>query len=275
MKKENTEYETINLMDYDTVPEDAACLIIHGATGDFSADDTDKVIQYLDQGGKVILVTGIADGATPNLDALCDYMGLQVAEGLVVEQDEANYYRNPYYLLPAMSSSIYTTGLYGQYYVFAPFGQGILIENEDREDIAYNKFLTTSDRAFAKADISNLESYDKSEGDTDGPFAIGVAAVKTLEDDTEATMVVYGCEQIFTDNANVMVSGANQMMFINTVGAFAEHEVSVSIPAKSYEVSYLMIPQNRAVLLGVSLIVVIPVGCLTAGFVIWFRRRRR
>lgn len=275
LKKENTEYETINLMDYDTVPEDAACLVIHGATGDFSADDTEKVIQYLDNGGNVILVTGIVDGETPNLDALCDYMGLQVAEGLVVEQNEANYYRNPYYLLPTVGYGTYTAGLYGQYYVFAPFGQGILIENEDREDISYNKFLTTSDSAFAKADLSNLENYDKSEGDTEGPFALGVSAVKTLEDGTEATMVVYGCEQIFTDNANVMVSGANQIMFTNTIGAFAEHEVSVSIPAKSYEVSYLMIPQNRAVLLGVMLTVVIPFGCLAAGFVIWFRRRRR
>ena len=275
LKKENTEYESINLMDYDAVPEDAACLVIHGATGDFSADDTEKVIQYLDKGGNVILVTGIAEAGTPNLDALCDYMGLQVAEGLVVEQNEANYYRNPYYLLPTVGYSTYTTGLYGQYYVFVPFGQGILIENEDREDISYDKFLTTSDSAFAKADLSNLENYDKGEGDTDGPFALGVSAVKTLEDGTEATMVVYGCEQIFTDNANVMVSGANQVMFINTIGTFAEHEVSVSIPAKSYEVSYLMVPQGRAVLLGVLLTVVIPFGCLAAGFVIWFRRRRR
>ena len=275
LKKENTEYESINLMDHDTIPEDAACLVINGATGDFSADDTEKVVRYLDRGGNVILVTGITDVETPNLDSLCGYMGLRVAEGLVVEQDEANYYRNPYYLLPTMGSSTFTAGLYGQYYVFVPFGQGILIEDEDREDISYNKFLSTSDSAFAKLDTSNLENYEKSEGDTDGPFAIGVSAVKTLEDGTEATMVVYGCEQIFSDEANMMVSGANQVMFTNTVGTFADHEVSVSIPAKNYEVSYLMIPQGRAVLLGVLLTVVMPFGCLAAGFVIWFRRRRR
>lgn len=274
LKKENTEYESINLMDYDVVPEDAACMIIHGATGDFSADDTEKVIQYLDRGGNVILVTGIADTETPNLDALCAYMGLQVADGLVVEQEEANYYRNPYYLLPTVGSGTYTAGLYGQYYVFVPFGQGILIEDEDREDISYQKFLTTSDSAFAKSDISNLDNYEKAQGDADGPFAIGVAAVKTLEDGTEASMVVYGCEQIFTDTANAMVSGANQLLFTNTVSSFAKHEASISIPAKSYEVSYLMIPQNRAVLLGVLLTVVLPLGCLAAGLAIWFRRRR-
>lgn len=274
LKKENTEYESINLMDYDAVPEDAACLIIHGATSDFSPDDTEKVIQYLEGGGNVILVTALVEAGTPNLDALCAHMGLETAEGYVVEPDAENYYRNPYYLLPNISYSSYTAGLAGQYYVFAPFAQGIRIEDEEREDISYTRFLTTSDSAFAKADISNLESYEKSEGDTEGPFALGVSAVKTLEEDREATMVVYGCQQIFSEEANVMVSGANQMMFTNTIGTFAKHEVSISIPAKSYEVSYLMIPQSRAVLLGAVLTVLLPLGCLAAGFLIWFRRRK-
>ena len=222
----------------------------------------------------MILVTGIAEGETPNLDALCGYMGLEMAEGLVVEQDQSNYYRNPYYLLPNMSYSSYTAGLSGQCYVFAPFAQGILIQDESREDIAYTQFLTTSDSAFAKADLSNLENYEKGESDREGPFALGVSAVKTLEDGGEATLVMYGCEQIFSDEANVMVSGANQVMFTNTISAFAKHEVSISIPAKSYAVSYLMVPQSRVVLLGVLLTVVLPLGCLAAGFVIWFRRRK-
>ena len=274
LKKENTEYESINLMDYETVPEDAACLMIHGATGDFSEDDTEKVIQYLERGGNVVLVAGITEGETPNLDALCAYMGLQAAQGLVVEQDQNNYYRNPYYLLPNISYSSFTSGLSGQYYVFVPFSRGVRIQDESREDISYTKFLTTSDSAFAKGDLTNLEDYEKSEGDTEGPFVLGVSAVKTLEDGREATLVMFGSEQIFSEEANVMVGGANQILFTNTIGTFAKHEVSVSIPAKSYHVSYLMIPQSRAVLFGVLLTVVIPLGCLAAGFLIWFGRRK-
>ena len=76
------------------------------------------------------------------------------------------------------------------------------------------------------------------------PFGVGVEAVKALEEG-EATMVVYSCDQLFTDDANVMVSGANQMMFVNTVGGFVDHEVSVSIPVKSYQVSYLTVESVR------------------------------
>lgn len=274
LTKENVEYETINLMDYDTVPEDTACLIINGPQSDLSADDADKVISYLESGGKVILITGYTGSEMPNRDALLEYMGMSVADGLVVEQDQNYYYRSPYYLLPDVSADTYTSGIYGNYYIFAPYSQGILIADEEAEGMTYTTFLSTSESAYSKVDITNMENFEKSEGDIDGPFGVGVEAVKALEEG-EATMAVYSCDQLFTDDANVMVSGANQMMFVNTVGGFVDHEVSVSIPVKSYQVSYLTVNQSDAVLIGLVTTIVLPVGCLAAGFVIWFRRRKR
>lgn len=274
LKKQNVDYETINLMDYDSLPEDAAGLIINAAATDFSADDRDKVLAYLERGGNVVLITGITDEATPNLDAILDYMGLNRTEGLVVEQNAENYYRSPYFLLPKQSYSTYTSGLYGQYYIFAPYVQGITIQDEAAEDMTYTTFLSTSDDAFSKVGEINLQNFDKAEGDIDGSFAIGISAVKTIDENTEATLVVYGCEQLFTDEANEMVSGANQVLFTNTVGSFVDAEVNVSIPVKNYEISYLTVPQFRAVLVGLLTVIILPVGCLAAGFIVWFRRRR-
>lgn len=274
MDKENVDYETINLMDYDAVPEDAACLVINAAVKDFSVDDKDKVIDYLDQGGKVVLVTGYSQEETPNLDELLAYMGLQMAEGLVIEQNTDNYYQNPYYLLPAQTSHSYLSGLYGKYYVFAPFSQGIIITDEEAEGISYSTFLSTSDSAFSKVGTGDMEDYGKEEGDIDGPFAIGLEASKTLEEG-EAAMMVYGCEQIFTDNVNLMVSGANLQMFINTISGFVEHEITVSVPVKNYEVSNIVMSGTDIIFWSVLSTVVLPLGCLIIGFVIWFGRRRR
>lgn len=275
LDKENMEYETISLLNYDEIPEDASCLLINGAVNDISADDKDKVTAYLEKGGRVVLIAAYTDEETPNLDALLSYMGMSIAEGMVVEQDANQYYRNPYYLLPSMSYNDYTNGLYGQkYYIFAPFAQGIVIENEDAEGMSYETILSTSDTAFSKVNLTNLETYAKEEGDIDGPFAVGVEAIKALEDGN-ATMVVYGSEQMFTDDANSMVGGANLVLFTNTISQFADHEVSVSIPVKNYEVSTLTIAQSQAVFLSVLVTVILPVGFLILGFVIWFRRRKR
>jgi ABC-2 type transport system permease protein len=273
--KENVDYATINLMDYDEVPEDASCLMINSPVSDFSSDDKDKIISYLEQGGNVILVTAYTDVDMPNFDALLDYMGLRQATGLVVEQNANNYYYTPYYILPTLSTGTYTSGLYGKYYVFAPYSQGIVVEDEDAEDMTYKTFLSTSDDAFAKADVNDLSDFDKSEEDEEGPFALGISAVKAIDDETDATMIVYSSQYLFTDDANSMVSGANLTLFTNTVSNFADHEVTVSVPVKDYEISYLTVTQAKVVLIGVITTLIIPVGCLVLGFVIWFRRRKR
>ncbi len=275
LSKENVEYETINLMNYDGVPEDAACLLINSATSDFSEDDKNKVIAYLENGGKVILVTAYTgDVETPNLDGILTYMGMQIADGLLVDANPENYYSSPYYLLPGTTSTTYTSGIYGSYYIFAPYSQGIIIDNEEAEDMAYKTFLSTSDDAYSKISLVNMEDYEKEEGDIDGPFGIGVEAVKTLEEG-EATLVVYSCEQLFTDSASAMVSGANLMLFTNTVSGFVSHETSVSVPVKAYEVSMLTVSQSDIVLWAPLVTIILPVGFLVAGFVIWFKRRKR
>ena len=279
LNKENVDYETVNLMDLDAIPDDAACLFINGATSDFSSDDKDKVIDYLDNGGKVILVTGYTDEETPNIDAILSYMNLSIAKGLVVENDSNGYYRSPYYILPTQSSDSYTSGTYGKY-LFLPYSQGIIVPEEVSTDetatgeITYDVFLSTSDSSFAKQDVNNTQDFSQSENDMNGPFALGVEAVKTL-DDGDATLVVYGCEQLFTDDADSVVSGANLTLFTNTFSGMTDHETSVSIPVKSYEVSNLLVDSAQILLLGLLVTVILPVGSMIAGFVIWFRRRKK
>ena len=275
LDKENVEYETINLMDYDTIPEDAACILINGAVTDFSTDDKDKVLAYLDRGGKVVLVLSYAEEELVNVEAIAAYMGLSIADGMVVEQNQENYYRSPYYILPTQTSSTYTAGTYNNAYIFAPYVKGITIDNEEAEGMSYNTFLSTSDSAFSKTSaIENLEDYSKGENDIEGPFAVGVEATKSL-DEGEALMVVYGSEQIFTDEASAMVSGANLTLFTNTISGFVDHESSVSIPAKSYEISALTINQMNVMLISLLTTILLPIGCMVTGFVIWFRRRKR
>lgn len=274
LEKENVEYASINLMDYEAVPEDAACLMINAPARDFNSDDKDKIITYLENGGNVILVTGMSDQEMTNFNEILNYMGMSVADGLVVDPNSDNYYQSPFFLLPDVAADTYTSGIYGNYYIFAPYAQGIVIENEEAEGMSYSSFLNTSDSAYSKVNLTNTADYEKGENDIDGPFSIGVEAVKEVENG-EAVMVVFSCEQLFTDNANMMVSGANQMLFTNTVSGFSNHDSSVSIPVKSYEVSNITLTQSNIVMIGVITTVVLPLGSLLVGFLIWFGRRKR
>lgn len=272
LDKENVEYENINLMNYDEIPSDAACLVINAPGSDFSEDDKNKVLAYLEKGGKVIANTYYGTVAIPNFEAVLEYMGIQVADGLVVETNRDYYYQSPFYLLPDMEST-YTSNINGFYYVFTPFARGLLYD-EAAEGYTYTPILTTSEDAYVETDPENATDIVMGEDDLEGPHTVGVEAVKTLEAG-QATMVVYGSGELFTDAANQMVSGANQLLFTNTISNFVKQEVSVSIPVKSYEVSTLILTQGNILVLALVSTVVLPLVCLVAGFVIWFRRRRK
>ena len=271
--KENVELETINLLQYDSVPEDASCVLINAPIYDFSSDDADKLIAYLDQGGRVIFITAYAEQQIPNQEKVLAHMGMSLAAGLVAEGDANYYYRSPFYLFPQVAYSDYTDGISGSFYIFSPYTKGIILD-ETREDITFDTFLSTSQAAYSKVDIANVQDATMTEEDIAGPFGVGVEAVKTV-DAGEATLIVVSGEQIFTESASQMVSGANLTLFTNLISQFADHEVSVSIPVKSYEVSYLTVTRTIGLASVAVTVVILPVGCLAAGFVIWFRRRKR
>lgn len=275
LKKENVDYEKINLINYDEVPLDAACVFINAATSDISSDDADKLINYLDNNGSIILVNAWTGEDMPNIATVLDYMGMHVEEGVVVEGDSSRFYRSQYYLLPNVEDCSYTTGIGDSLYVFAPFGQGIVINDRNAEQMKYVPILTTSDQSYSKLNVSTIDNADKEEGDIDGPFNLAVAATKTNDEGEKATLVVYSSAQIFTDSCNQMVSGTNLTLFNNTISGFANHEVSVSIPVKSYEVSSLTVPRSKSVWIGIMTTIIMPVAMLVIGFVIWFKRRKR
>lgn len=271
--KENVDSEELRLMDVDAIPEDAACVIMNNPTTDLSKDDLEILLSYLEQGGNIFADCGYVTENTPNLDALFETMGLRIEKGLVVEQDTSAYYRNPFYLLPNIYPGDYSSGIYNKYYILAPFSQGIVTDTE-KEDVEYESILKTSDKAYVKKDVENADSYEMTSEDVAGPFYVGVRATKETESGT-ATMVLFGCSQLFTQEASSLVSGANQLLFTNVVSSFANHEVSIAVPTKSFDISYLTINQKFAIIMGTILVIGIPVCLLIWGFVVWFRRRKR
>lgn len=64
-----------------------------------------------------------------------------------------------------------------------------------------------------------MTTYDKEEGDTDGPFDVAAATSKG-----EAHMVWFASAQFATDNVNAMVSGANADLLVNAINWMAQQE---------------------------------------------------
>lgn len=272
IEKSNIEYETINLLQFDAVPEDAECIVINAPTSDLSEDDTEKVLTYLQGGGNALLISTWTENDMTNFGRILDYYEISLADGLILEGNQDSYYQSPFYLLPVVEDDAVTDSI-GNSFIFFPFAQGMLYPEETEEGLELYPLLTTSGEAYARADLTNANDYTRKENDLSGPFSLGIRAVKTTGE-KESTALIYSSENLFTDAADTMVSGANRQLFAGTLSALAEETEGIAIPSKSYDTGYLTIPQSNVVLIGTLITIVLPFGILIAGFIIWFRRRK-
>lgn len=275
LAKQNAALQSINLLTQESVPEDAQGMLILAPTSDISADDAEKLIAYLDKGGKILMTTSYMEDFAadmPNLQKVLDYFGLSIENGLVMEGDTSMYYQQPTYLLPEVAYDTLTNRVAGQKYIFMPYAQGI--RAEEKEDVSVTSLLTTSASSYAKTNMNQAQTYEKEDGDVQGPFDVGVHAEKTLEEGT-AQLTLFASENLFTDSANTMVADANLTLFTNTVASMSDNEISVSVPVKSYESSIITVNDSTAFSLGSLFMLILPLGLLIAGIFVWMGRRKR
>lgn len=272
LAKENIETASINLLQHDSIPEDARAIMILSPLSDFSKDDADKVINYLKQGGKAFITTGVTDKDMTNFKSILEFYHISLQDGMVAENDSNHYYNNPFYLFPDVAYDTITEEIYGKKLIFAPYAQAML--TTESEDVSYTELLTTTENAYNKADLTNMQDFTKEEGDISGPFQIGVIATKQLENQASVA-AVFSSEAMFSQNANSYTADANLQLFTNTWSSMVEHESPVSIPVKNLENSNLTVTQGSFIWISLFTVILIPVALLITGIVIWTKRRRR
>lgn len=92
LQKANIDTQTVNLMDYDAVPEDAMAVFVNAPTEDLSSDDAQKILNYLNNGGDIFINTAYTGKDMPNLNKLLDFYGV-ITEAAVEDttEDTAEY----------------------------------------------------------------------------------------------------------------------------------------------------------------------------------------
>ena len=274
IEKENIELKSLSLLTEEAVPEDAKAVIIYGSISDISEDEKNKLEAYMEQGGQIVMLLGYTDKDTPNLDSLLGDYGITLADGLVLEGDSQHHLPNhPYYLLPDIQSSAYTSDVSSRYVLLA-FAQGMTEAADISEDLTYESLLTTSAKSYSKTNLES-ENLDQEAADITGPFDLGVVVTKTIDENVEAKLIVFSSETLLDEQVDSMVSGGNSTLFLNVMSQLVDHESTVSIEPKSMSTEYLTVPSGSAIFWGILTIILIPLLLLAIGGIIWFGRRKR
>ena len=268
---DNMETESLSLLTLESIPEDAAVIIIHAPSTDINEEEANLLIDWLQKGGCVALTTGYFNTADmPNLLKVTAAMGLTAADGIIVEGDSNMHYpRYPHYLLPSIESHTITDALIdGRYYTFLPIAQGIVETGSSEAAVTW--LLSTSDSAYAKVAGYSMTTTEKEEGDTDGPFYVGAIA-----EQGEGKLLWIACGDFLESSVDQVVSGGNSNLYLNALSYMTEREESISIRSKSMDAETLTVPAAASNLWSILLIGVVPLTLSAVGIIIRIRRKRR
>lgn len=276
LEKANITLDSLELLKQDAVPSDAQAIIINAPTSDFNADDAQKVIDYLQNGGKAMIAGNYGYQDLTNFNSILAAYNVSFVDGVVGENDSNYYYNNnPFYLLPKVDSSDYTSSVANSY-IFAPVSEGISYP-DSTDDVTYTPLLETTDSAVSKTSTDEITTAAFEDGDVQGPFAVALAIEQTVDDDKQTQIAVLGSALFLSDECDQVVSGNNSAMFtgmISNMVGDTELKAGV-IPEKEYTLSNLTVATLSAVALGLCIAIFIPIILIVCGIVIWAVRRKK
>lgn len=272
IEKENIQLDQLSLLNVDSVPEDADGIMIYGSSSDISEAEKEILSSYTKNGGKLFVAAGpVKEGSLVNLHGLIEEYGVTAEEGVVVEGDREHYaLQTPYALLPEMESSSITDPLIEEhYYPILPLVEGLKVDETEAAG-RVTTLLSTTAEAFSKTAGYNLSTYEKEEGDIDGPFAAAVS----IACENDGQILWFGSSDFLEDMYNALSSGANNNLGMNAISSMIGQSEAMAIRSKSLNYNYLTISDSTSAMLQAMMIGIFPLIYLGIGICVVMRRRR-
>jgi len=274
LKGQGYEIKTLNLAQTrSSIPKDANVIIIAGAVRPLLPAEIKAVKDYLDQGGKLLLMQ--APRTTLGLEGILKTWGVELDNRLVV--DASGFGTNIGY---GPATVIITD--YGNHPITVNFGGGIslypmtrAISTTKKDNIQAIALLITDDRTWAESNLSSLEAEYNPKQDIKGPLDIGVALKRTQSQGNktiESRVVVFG-------NATFATNGwfeqqLNGDVFTNSVGWLAKEELqTLTIGPKEPKNRRLYLDSRQVQLIFWLALGVVPFLGFSSAAVVWFIRR--
>jgi ABC-type uncharacterized transport system involved in gliding motility auxiliary subunit len=282
LRDENYELDKLFLLREGEVPKDCDVLIVAGPENEPEPHEIAAMNDYLHKGGKILALVDPRPAAS--LEDLFSKWSIEVGDDVVVDVSPAGRLFGANEFMP-MSMS------YGSHPITEGFNVATLFAQcrsvEAMEDSVFPELrpvvlLESTEQSWAeKGELSGTIKFD-ADVDVRGPVPLGVAlsepssqpAGEAQEADTlakETRIVVLG-DSDFASNSYFGFSG-NKDFFLNIVNWLGEQEELISIRPKAPEDRRVSLTRAQSRFLFYLLVVVLPLGALVSGGIVWWRRR--
>lgn len=257
------------------VPSNGAMLVIASPQVDISEIEVAKIKDYVEKGGNLLWL--LDDENLRGLEPLAEYLGLQITRGVVIDLSSSQYGADP---KVAFANTYGEHAITKNFMLRTLFPEARMIDATDSfeygwkvsrlVEVAPNGWLETG-----KVDANTKVTFD-SKTDIPGPINIAVALEREYGKKGQRVVVIGNGNFL----ANTFVGNGGNLDFgINVVNWLAGDDDLITIlpkPLKDVNVVIPSDPWNRflTMLIFFGFRLVLPIGLLVAGVLIWWKRRK-
>ena len=287
LKEESNEVKYLDILSTGSVPEDCDCLIITTLSKDLSELERDKILEYINNGGKILMLTSqnIIDVDTPNFDKILETYGISIEYGAIFEQDTSKMLQNaPEFVITDVNASFMSKIDMNMKICLVDAGKIQFADEEKLNELGveHEDIAKTGEKSFTRTNF-DISSYTRTEKDGEEEASIvGALVTKSISDDIKSELIIYSNE-ILASDMQVPVSGQyymyaldlhnNKDVILNSISHLTERTDTITIRKTSETEKYTVTEQEDAIIK--TIIFLLPVLIIGAGIIVWKVRRRK
>ncbi len=296
IEKENHKVRELLLVNEESVPEDAAILVVAGAKTDFLPTELKKIDSYVKSGGNLLFL--LDPGKTPQISSYLKSHGFEIGNDVIIDKQSQMIGAN--YLTPVVMeySQKHIIGQGFDFVTFFPVARSVNVE-EDPTKGRFNLAKTGSNSwAKSKGRLDEDEIKFDPVNDQRGPINLVSVVVVKAEDGDEAApasgdgaaaattpeaevkegisrwskIIVVG-DSDFAGNAHLGLMG-NKDFFLNMISWLTEEASLISVRKKETGLTPLTLTDTQGNLVFWLSVSIAPSLILAIGIGVVMRRRR-
>ena len=283
---EANEIDLLDILTEGSVPEDCDCLIITTLKQDLADLERDKILEYINKGGKLLILTSqnILDIDTPNFDKILEQYGITLGYGTIIEQDTSKMLYNTPYMIVTSASASFMSDIDMDLKLFLAYPGRIQFADETKLEelgVTYETIATTSTKSFVRTNF-NISSMSRTEQDSEEESSIvGAYATKKISDEKTSQLIIYS-DETFASTSPIIIGYQsvyavtlynNEDIVLNSISHLTERDDTITIRKTGESETYTVTEQEDVIIR--TIIFTTPIIIIIIGIGVWIFRRRK
>ena len=286
LQNESNDVDPIDILTKGEIPEDCSCLVITTLGQDLSELERDKILDYINNGGRILMLTSqnMLDIDTPNFNKILEQYGVTFGYGALLEQDGSKMLSNSPNLIIENANASFMSKLDMRLQMcLINAGKIELSDDAKLEElgVTYEIIAETSDKAFIRKDFTTSSSSRTEKDEAEGSVIIGTYITKKISDDKDSQLIMYSNELFASDlpvqyaqyTTNAVNLYNNKDIILNSISHLTERTDTIAARKKDDTQPYTVTDQQDVIIK--TIIFVVPMLIILVGIVVGVYRKRK